>query len=247
MNTSQSHEPWNKGKLIGQKSPLRLKDIWAIRFHLQQDKRIRDLALFNLAIDSKLRGCDLVDLRVRDISPACDTRCRCRAYHGFFEKHGEVCMSIQAESFTPEQVVKLLPTQKEIRELMTRVGCKDDEVDPRLERAIHQLTAGIVTTPTNHELWRDLANAFGLRQEMRWKYLLIAHQLCPNDLGVLGDLAWTCDMLGDHQQALGIHNQRLALAETEEVQNQVLEDISWMQFNERAERAWPQLESFVSH
>jgi hypothetical protein len=68
MNTSQSHEPWNKGKLIGQKSPLRLKDIWAIRFHLQQDKRIRDLALFNLAIDSKLRGCDLVDLRVRDIS-----------------------------------------------------------------------------------------------------------------------------------------------------------------------------------
>lgn len=68
MNTSQSHEPWNKGKLIGQKSPLKLKDIWAIRFHLQQDKRIRDLALFNLAIDSKLRGCDLVDLRVRDIS-----------------------------------------------------------------------------------------------------------------------------------------------------------------------------------
>ena len=68
MNTAQSHEPWNKGKLIGQKSPLRLKDIWAIRFHLQQDKRIRDLALFNLAIDSKLRGCDLVDLRVRDIT-----------------------------------------------------------------------------------------------------------------------------------------------------------------------------------
>lgn len=68
MNTSQSHEPWNKGKLIGQKSPLRLKDIRAIRFHLQQDKRIRDLALFNLAIDSKLRGCDLVDLRVRDIT-----------------------------------------------------------------------------------------------------------------------------------------------------------------------------------
>lgn len=68
MNTSQYHEPWNKGKLIGQKSPLKLKDIWAIRFHLQQDRRIRDLALFNLAIDSKLRGCDLVDLRVRDIS-----------------------------------------------------------------------------------------------------------------------------------------------------------------------------------
>ena len=60
--------PWNKGKLIGQKAPLKLKDIWAIRIHLQLAKRIRDLALFNLAIDSKLRGCDLVKLRVRDIS-----------------------------------------------------------------------------------------------------------------------------------------------------------------------------------
>ena len=68
MNTSQSREPWNKGKLVDQKSPLKLKDIWAIRFHLQQGKCIRDLALFNLAIDSKLRGCDLVDLRLCDIS-----------------------------------------------------------------------------------------------------------------------------------------------------------------------------------
>lgn len=68
MNTSHSHEPWNKGKLVGQKSPLKLKDIWAIRIRLQLDKRIRELALFNLAIDSKLRGCDLVDLHVRDIS-----------------------------------------------------------------------------------------------------------------------------------------------------------------------------------
>jgi integrase len=68
MKTSYSPEPWNKGKLIGQKSPLKLKDIWAIRFHLQQGRCIRDLALFNLAIDSKLRGCDLVDLRLRNIS-----------------------------------------------------------------------------------------------------------------------------------------------------------------------------------
>lgn len=62
------HEPWNKGKLTGQKSPLRLKDIWAIRVRLQLNGHIRDLALFNLAIDSKLRACDLVKLKVRDIS-----------------------------------------------------------------------------------------------------------------------------------------------------------------------------------
>ena len=59
--------PWNKDKLIGQKPPLKLKEIWAIRIRLQLAKRVRDLALFNLAIDSKLRGCDIVRLRVRDI------------------------------------------------------------------------------------------------------------------------------------------------------------------------------------
>jgi len=62
------HEPWNKGKLTGQKAPLKLKDIWAIRVRLQLSEQIRELALFNLAIDSKLRACDLVKLKVRDIS-----------------------------------------------------------------------------------------------------------------------------------------------------------------------------------
>ena len=61
------HEPWNKGKITGQKPPLKLQEIWAIRFRLQLDKRIRDLALFNLAIDSKLRACDLVSLRWGDV------------------------------------------------------------------------------------------------------------------------------------------------------------------------------------
>src|ERR1700686_4256890 len=59
--------PWNKGKRIGQKPPLKVKEIWAIRIRLQLDHRTRELALFNLAIDSKLRGCDLVALRVRDV------------------------------------------------------------------------------------------------------------------------------------------------------------------------------------
>jgi integrase len=62
------HAPWNKGKLIGQKPPLKLKEIWAIRIRLQLNKQTRELALFNLAIDSKLRGCDLVKLRVCDIA-----------------------------------------------------------------------------------------------------------------------------------------------------------------------------------
>ncbi|MGB5166280.1 MAG: tyrosine-type recombinase/integrase [Woeseiaceae bacterium] len=60
--------PWNKGKLIGQKSPLTMQDIWSIRMRLQNEGRVRDLALFNLALDSKLRACDLLNLRVSDVS-----------------------------------------------------------------------------------------------------------------------------------------------------------------------------------
>lgn len=67
INPSSTHGPWNKGKLVGQKAPLRLKDIWAIRVRLQLAERTRELAMFNLAIDSKLRACDLVKLRVNDV------------------------------------------------------------------------------------------------------------------------------------------------------------------------------------
>jgi integrase len=67
-NVVASHrEPWNKGKIVGQKAPFKVKDVWALRAYLKVDSRIRELALFNLGIDSKLRGCDLVALKVRDI------------------------------------------------------------------------------------------------------------------------------------------------------------------------------------
>jgi hypothetical protein len=69
LTPSPRRMPWNKGKLIGAKPPLRLKHVWAIRSTLQLSGRIRDLALFNLGIDSKLRGCDLVCLRVTDVAP----------------------------------------------------------------------------------------------------------------------------------------------------------------------------------
>ena len=61
--------PWNKGKLIGARPPLRPKHVWSIRTRLLLEGRIRDLALFNLAIDSKLRGCDVVALKVEDVAP----------------------------------------------------------------------------------------------------------------------------------------------------------------------------------
>jgi integrase len=67
--TTTERFAWNKGKLTGAKPPLRPKHIWSIRSKLQLEGRIRDLAMFNLAIDSKLRGCDVVALKVEDIAP----------------------------------------------------------------------------------------------------------------------------------------------------------------------------------
>jgi integrase len=66
---SQTTQSWNKGKLMGAKPPLRPKHVWAIRARLQLAGRLRDLALFNLAIDSKLRGCDIVGLKLVDVAP----------------------------------------------------------------------------------------------------------------------------------------------------------------------------------
>jgi integrase len=68
LGRTQHREPWNKGKLVGQKTPFKPKEIWAMRMRLQQEHRARELALLNLGLDSKLRACDLVALKVRDIS-----------------------------------------------------------------------------------------------------------------------------------------------------------------------------------
>lgn len=63
MNTSS----WNKGRIVGQKRPLQISHIWGIRIRLELEGKTRDLALFNMALDSKLRGCDLVKLKVSDV------------------------------------------------------------------------------------------------------------------------------------------------------------------------------------
>ena len=68
-SSPERRRAWNRGKLIGAKPPLRPKHVWSIRTKLQVEGRIRELAMFNLAIDSKLRGCDVVALRVEDVAP----------------------------------------------------------------------------------------------------------------------------------------------------------------------------------
>ncbi len=66
--TAQKRVLWNKGKVTGAKPPLRPKHVWSIRTKLQIEGRARDLAMFNLAIDSKLRGCDVVAIKVEDVA-----------------------------------------------------------------------------------------------------------------------------------------------------------------------------------
>jgi len=113
MDTLHTYEPWNKGKLVGQKLPLKLKEIWAIRIHLQLGKRIRDIALFNLAIDSKLRGCDLLDLRVCDIA------------------HGNQIMSramvIQRKTQRPVQFELTELTRESVTAWIAQAGLKAEE------------------------------------------------------------------------------------------------------------------------
>src|SRR5213082_3174173 len=69
LSPPPARRPWNKGKLVGAKPPLSPKHVWSIRTKLQMEGRTRELALFNLAIDSKLRGCDVVAVRVEDVAP----------------------------------------------------------------------------------------------------------------------------------------------------------------------------------
>lgn len=128
MESTRSREPWNKGKLVGQKPPLKPKDIWAIRIHLQNAHQVRDLAMFNLAIDSKLRGCDLVNLRVRDVT------------------HGNQilprAMVVQRKTQRPVQFELTEPTRTAVAAWIVKAGLKPEQYlfPSRVARSPHVST-----------------------------------------------------------------------------------------------------------
>ena len=126
--TVPASTPWNKGQLIGQKPPLKLREIWAIRIRLQLKKDTRELAIFNLAIDSKLRSCDLVHLRVRDV------------YHG----HGIAprAMVLQQKTHQPVQFEITEQTREALKNWMDHNHFRpDDYLFPsRINRARHLST-----------------------------------------------------------------------------------------------------------
>jgi integrase len=106
-------EPWNKGKIVGQKAPLRLKDIWAIRIRLQLGHRTRELAMFDLALDSKLRACDLVKLRFRDI-----------AHGDHISAHAIV---MQQKTSLPVQFEITQPTREAVSDWIMDAGLKSED------------------------------------------------------------------------------------------------------------------------
>ena len=132
MDTATQSEgrviPWNKGKLLGQKPPLKLKEIWAIRIRLRLTRRSRELALFNLAIDSKLRGCDVVKVRIGDI--VCGGRVRTRA------------IVVQQKTGRPVQFELLEAARASILAwLEQRGGTLDDYAFPsRIDHTTHMST-----------------------------------------------------------------------------------------------------------
>ena len=105
--------PWNKGKIVGQKTPFKLKEIWAIRIRLQIGHRTRELAMFDLGLDSKLRACDLVKLRVRDIR------------HG--DRISPRAMVMQQKTGRPVQFEITQPTREAVGEWIKEAVLNSDD------------------------------------------------------------------------------------------------------------------------
>ena len=106
-------EPWNKGEIVGQKAPFKVKDIWALSSTPPDGKPVRELALFNLGIDSKLRGCDLVSLKVRDIC------------HG--DQVASRAMVMQHKTQRPVQFEITASTRDAVQKWIKQAGLKSDD------------------------------------------------------------------------------------------------------------------------
>lgn len=187
-NTRPS-EPWNKGKLIGQKPPLKPKDIWAIRVRLQLLKKVRELAMFNLAIDSKLRGCDLVKLRVRDVT------------HG--NQVAPRTMVMQQKTQRPVQFELTEPTREAVAAWIAKSNLKSDQFlfpsrlrnSPHIStrqyaRMVHKWVESIGLDPTaygTHSMRRTKATLIYRRtKNLRAVQLLLGHTKLESTVRYLG-------------------------------------------------------------
>ena len=189
MESNQTREPWNKGSLIEQKPPLKPKDIWAIHIHLQNAHHVRDLAMFNLAIDSKLRGCDLVNLRVRDITHGNQILTR--------------TMIVQRKTQRPVQFELTEPTRMAVTAWMEKAKLKPEQYlfpsrlasSPHVStrqyaRIVHQWVAAIGLDSTiygTHTMRRTKATLIYKRtKNLRAVQLLLGHTKLESTVRYLG-------------------------------------------------------------
>ena len=123
-----ARRPWNDGRMVGAKKPLKPRDVWAIRFFLEHEGRLRDRALFDLAIDSKLRGCDVVKIKIGDLVTNGQIRHR--------------AVVVQQKTGKPVQFEILEPARTSLLTwLELRGGCLDDFLFPsRVDRTGHLST-----------------------------------------------------------------------------------------------------------
>jgi integrase len=142
-----NRRPWNAGRKLGSKRALKQQQVWAIRFHLDREQRARDLALFDLAIDSKLRGCDIVKIKVGDLVIGNQIRSR--------------AIVVQQKTGRPVQFELLEPARASLLAwLERRGGTTDDFVFPsRLDHADH------IGTRQYARLVDEWVTAIGLRKE----------------------------------------------------------------------------------
>ena len=183
------HTPWNKGKIVGQKAPLKLKDVWAIRTRLEMANRLRDLALFNLAIDSKLRACDLVKLKLADIS------------HGGQIAHRAIIL--QQKTQRPVQFEVTDQTRESVSRWVRHAGLDADDYlfRSRIRRSAHITTrqyarivdswvADIGLDPTaygTHSLRRTKASMIYRRtKNLRAVQILLGHTKLESTVRYLG-------------------------------------------------------------
>ena len=189
METINKREAWNKGKLVGQKPPLKPKDIWAIRIQLQNAHQIRDLAMFNLAIDSKLRGCDLVNLHVRDITHGSKVLAR--------------AMVVQRKTQRPVQFELTEPTRAAVTAWIEKAKLKPEQClfpsrlskSPHVStrqyaRIVHHWVAAIGLDPTiygTHTMRRTKATLIYRRtKNLRAVQLLLGHSKLESTVRYLG-------------------------------------------------------------
>ena len=182
-------QPWNKGKFTGPKPPLQARHVWAIRTRLQLAERKRDLALFNLAIDSKLRGCDVVSLKVGDIAPNGSAMDRATVQQRKTGRPVKFEITEQARQSVDDY---LRSTQKEPGDFLFTGHCGKDRclTTRQYARLLSEWIAGIGLDPSiygTHSIRRTKATLIYRRTgNMRAVQLLLGHTKIESTVRYLG-------------------------------------------------------------